>query len=360
MCYPSVQSFFFTSGGAESNESAFKTARYFWKVQGFPEKTKIISRHSAYHGTTLAAMSATGLQSYWPMFEPRVAGFLHIAPPYSYWQDSLIPHIDGDKSLSFGIRAANELEKIILHEGPDTVAAFIAEPVQGAGGVIVPPDDYFPRIREICDRYNLLFIADEVITGFGRTGRLFGLEHWSVSPDILTFAKAITSGYIPLGGMGVNGRVADAIRSGSGSSKWMHAYTYSGHPTACAVAIANLDIVEREGLVARAGDLGSKLLAGLKPLESHPHVGEVRGMGLMAAVELVESKSPQKRFDAAQGVGARVLAEMARRGVITRIVGDVILLAPPAVMTAVQIDRVARVVGDSVFDLFSRGVAATS
>jgi putrescine aminotransferase len=220
--------------------------------------------------------------------------------------------------------------------------------VQGAGGVIVPPADYFPAVREICSRHDVLWISDEVITGFGRTGRWFALEHWGVQPDILTFAKAITSGYVPLGGMGVNDRIADAIRTGTGKTKWMHAYTYSGHPTATAVALANLGIIEREGLVERAAESGSRLLVRLKPLEAHPHVGEVRGLGLMAAVELVQSKEPRVRFDAAQTIGARVLGEMVRQGVVSRAIGDVILLAPPAVTTDSQIDRIASVIDSSI------------
>jgi adenosylmethionine-8-amino-7-oxononanoate aminotransferase len=194
----------------------------------------------------------------------------------------------------------------------------------------------------------VLWIADEVITGFGRTGRWFALEHWGVTPDILTFAKAITSGYIPLGGMGVSDRVADAIRSASGRSKWMHAYTYSGHPTACAVAVANLAIIEREGLVDRAAALGGQLLGRLKRLEAHPTVGEARGLGLMAGIELVQSKQPKKRFDPALGMGARVLAEMARQGVVTRVVGDVILCAPPAITSEEQIDRIVEIVQKSI------------
>jgi adenosylmethionine-8-amino-7-oxononanoate aminotransferase len=342
LTYPNIKTFYFASGGGEANESAFKTARYFWKSVGQPNKTKIISRRWAYHGTTLATMSATGMDWYWPMFEPRVPGFLHIESPYPYWFET------SRRDVTPGVAAADLLDEAIVREGPDTVAAFIAEPVQGAGGVIVPPGDYFSRVREICDRHDVLLIADEVITGFGRTGRWFALDRWNVQPDILTFAKGITSGYIPLGGMGVSERIAETIRAGTGKAKWMHAFTYSGHPTACAVALANLDIIEREGLVARAAELGRRLLEGLRQLESLPQVGETRGLGLMAAVELVESKQPKKRFDPSLGIGARVLAEMGKRGVVTRIVGDVILLAPPAVTSDEQIDRIAQVIGESI------------
>ncbi len=342
LTYPNIKSFYFACGGGEANESAFKTARFYWKSVGQADKTKIISRRHAYHGTTLATMSATGMDWYWPMFEPRVPGFLHIESPYPYWFET------SRRDVTPGVAAADLLEEAIQREEPNTVAAFIAEPVQGAGGIIVPPDDYFPRIRQICDRYDVLLIADEVITGFGRTGRRFALDHWGVLPDIITFAKAITSGYVPLGGMGLSDRVADSIRSATGKGKWMHAYTYSGHPTACAVALANLDIVEREGLVDRAEALGRRLLAGLKTLESLPHVGEARGLGLMAAVELVESKSPKRRFDPALGTAGRVLGEMAKRGVVTRLVGDVILLAPPFVTTEEQIDRIVQILKESI------------
>ena len=205
LVYPSINTFFFTSGGAESSESSFKTARFYWKALGKPDKIKVISRHRAYHGLTLAAMSATGLPAFWPMFEPRMPGFSHIEAPDPY----RFAHTD--TSVSLGVAAANKLEEAILREGPDTVAAFIAEPVQGAGGVIVPPADYFPRIRQICDQYDVLLIADDVITGFGRTGTWFGLEHYGIEPDIMQFAKGITSGYVPLGGIGVSDRIREVI-----------------------------------------------------------------------------------------------------------------------------------------------------
>src|SRR5215467_8735413 len=201
LCYPSIRHFFFTSGGGESNETAFKTARFFWITQGKPEKTKIISREFGYHGVTMAAMSATGLPVFWPMFGGKLPGFIHIPSPYPY------RFVSDDPSVSPGVAAANLLEKAILKEGPETVAAFIAEPVQGSGGLMVPPDDYFPRIREICTKYDVLFMADEVITGFGRLGRWFGLDHWKVEPDIISFAKGITSGYLPLGGIGMSDKV---------------------------------------------------------------------------------------------------------------------------------------------------------
>jgi adenosylmethionine-8-amino-7-oxononanoate aminotransferase len=338
----SINTFFFTSGGAESSESSFKMARSFWKIQGKPDKIKIISRMKGYHGVTMAAMSATGLPNFWPMFEPRVPHFLHIESPYPY------RFVNPDPSISPGIAAANLLEEAILREGPETVAAFIAEPVQGAGGVIVPPTDYFARIREICDKYEVLLIADEVITGFARTGRWFGVEHYGIEPDILQFAKGITSGYVPLGGIGISDRLRDAIHSLPPSERWMHAYTYSGHPTTCAVALENIAIIEREGLVQQAAERGAQLLEGLQALYELRSVGDVRGLGMMAAVELVADKESKQPFAATQGVGVKIGDELAKRGLFTRIVGDTICLAPPLVTSAAQIEQIISIVGDTI------------
>src|ERR1700719_1300174 len=200
--YPSSAAVYFTTAGAESNESSFKFVRYYWKIKDQPQKTKIISRIHAYHGVTMAAMSATGMAAYHKMFGPLIPGFIQVAPPYAYrWQGNEDP----------GIAAAEAVEKAILAEGPDTVAAVIAEPVMGAGGVIVPPATYFPKLREICDRYQVLMIADEVITGFGRTGQWFGMGHWDTKPDLMSFAKGVTSGYVPLGGVIISNHMHEVI-----------------------------------------------------------------------------------------------------------------------------------------------------
>src|SRR5215471_11188737 len=330
ICYPSIKHFFFTSGGGESNDSAFKTARFFWISQGKPEKTKIISRDFGYHGVTIAAMSASGLPVFWPMFGGKLPGFLHIPSPYPYRFSS------SDTSVSPGVAAANLLEKAILDEGPETVAAFIAEPVQGSGGLIVPPDDYFPRIREICDKYDVLFIADEIITGFGRTGRWFGLERYGVEPDILTFAKGITSGYIPLGGIGLSDRVHKVMSDAPPAQRWMHAFTYSAHPVSCAVGLETIDIYERENLVEAAAAKGSKLLNGIQQLTSLEHVGNVRGMGMLVGLELVEDKPTKKPFDPSRKMGDRLHKECCKRGLFSRIRGDIYLLSPPFVTTEAQ------------------------
>jgi adenosylmethionine-8-amino-7-oxononanoate aminotransferase len=342
LVYPSINTFYFTSGGAEASETSFKTARFYWKALGKPEKIKVISRHRAYHGLTLAAMSATGLPAFWPMFEPRTPGFLHVAAPDPYRFINTTPEI------SLGVAAANALEEAILREGPDTVAAFIAEPIQGAGGVIVPPADYFTRIREICTRHDVLFIADDVITGFGRTGRWFGLEHYGVEPDIMLFAKGITSGYVPLGGVGVSDTVRDVINGVPPGKRWMHAFTYSGHPTCCAVALSNLDIIERERLVERSAAGGARLLEKLRALEALKAVGHVRGQGLIAAVEVVADKTTKSLFPAEAGMTQRLTDALLERGLYTRVALDCICIAPPLVTTDAQLDQIVDIVRDAV------------
>jgi adenosylmethionine-8-amino-7-oxononanoate aminotransferase len=340
LCYRPINRFFFTSGGGEATETSIKVARSYWKLRGREQKTKVISRQWGYHGVTLAAMSATGIKGYWGLFEPRVPGFIHIPSPYPY-------RYEAPPGESQGVAAANELEKAILREGADTVAMFLAEPVQGAGGVIPPQDDYFPRIREICDRYEVLFAADEVITGFGRTGKWFALDHWGVEPDIVQFAKAITSGYFPFGGVGVSDAIAETI-DGSGSP-WMHAYTYSAHPVGCAVALRNLRILEEEDFPQQAAEKGDYLLRGLgQALGDHPHVGDIRGKGLMCAVELVKDKATKEEFAASEKIGARVNLETQQRGLFSRVRGDVYNLAPPIVTTREQLDRIVEILRDSV------------
>lgn len=340
MTYPDINRFFFTSGGGEASDSSFKTARYYWKLRGKPDKTKVISRQWAYHGVTMAAMSATGMAPFWRHFEPRVPGFLHIPSPYPY-------RYEAPDGVSQGVAAANELERTILREGPDTVAMFIAEPVQGAGGVIVPQDDYFPRIREICDQYDVLLVSDEVITGFGRTGTMFGLQHWGVEPDMIQFAKAVTSGYIPFGGIGISDEMARVMDADEGA--WMHAYTYSGHPVGCAVALAMMDIVENEDFPGQAASKGERLLHGLRvALADHPHVGDVRGLGMMCAVELVRDRVTRTDFDPSEKAAARVLGEARKRGLFTRARGDVICLAPPIITPEGEIDRIVEILSESV------------
>ena len=271
---------------------------------------------------------------------PRVPGFIHIPSPYPY-------RYKAPAGVSQGVAAANELERAIRREGPDTVAMFLAEPVQGAGGIIVPQDDYFPRVREICTHYDVLFVADEVITGFGRTGTLFALDHWKVEPDIVQFAKAITSGYFPFGWIGVNDTIAEALESDP--AVWMHAYTYSAHPVGCAVALRTLRIIDEEDFPGQAADKGASPLARLRSaLADHPHVGEVRGQGLMCGVELVQDKATKAEFPPQEKIGARVQAEALERGLFSRVRGDVFLLAPPIITTHAQLERAVEILAASV------------
>jgi adenosylmethionine-8-amino-7-oxononanoate aminotransferase len=223
---------------------------------------------------------------------------------------------------------------------------FIAEPVQGAGGVIVPPDDYFPRIREICDQYEVLLVSDEVITGFGRTGTMFGLEHWGVKPDLIQYAKAITSGYFPLGGIGVSDEIAQTMEDSG--KPWMHAYTYSAHPTGCAVALAMLDIIETEDFPGQAKQKGARLLAGLRSaLSGHPHVGDIRGLGMMCAVEYVKDTATGEMFPTEDAIGARIHEETVARGMFSRVRGDVYALAPPIVTEEQTLDDMVSILADA-------------
>jgi putrescine---pyruvate transaminase len=335
--YSGLNTTMFASGGSEANESAFKTVRYFWKRKGKPGKYKIIARKGAYHGVTLAATFATGLEKYHKMFGPAVDGFVHIPAPNPY-------RFEGDlkPGETVGAAAARALDEAISREGADTVAAFIAEPIMGVGGVIVPPADYFPLVRSICDKRGVLFIADEVITGFGRTGEWFALKHWGVKPDILSFAKAITSGYAQLGGIQISDEIRETMESAPESEAYMHGYTYSGHATACAVGLKNLEIMESEGYPARARELGKRLLSGLKSLGEFPFVGDVRGLGLLCGVEIVSDKAG-KTADAA--MATKIFKAAEERGLRLRAVGNTLALCPALMISEHEVDEIVKRLG---------------
>ena len=338
---PNMNFTYFTSGGSESSDTSFKTARFYWKQVGKPNKTKIISRLFGYHGITMAAMSATGISKYHTMFGPLVDGFIHIPNPNAYRYSGDIK--EGETVAQAAVRA---LEEAILLEGPDTVAAFIAEPIQGAGGLIVPDEGYFDRVQDICKKYEVLLIVDEVICGFGRTGTWFGSDQYGINPDIMQFAKGVTSGYLPLGGMQVTDDIRDAILNAPADQSWMHGYTYSGHAAACAVAIANIDIIERENLVANSQAMGKQLLEGLQGLvDEFPNIDNARGVGLLAGIDVVKSKETREE-DA--DLSAKIGKIAMQMGVRTRPLGGTIAFSPPLSITADEIDIIINTMGDAI------------
>ncbi|MBI5878609.1 MAG: aspartate aminotransferase family protein [Chloroflexi bacterium] len=334
--HPTLNHTFFTSGGSEANDSAFKTARYYWKRMGKKDKYKVIARKSAYHGITLAATFATGVSRYHEMFGPAIPGFIHVPAPYPYRYEG-----DMKPGETVGQAAARAVEEAILREGPDTVAAYIAEPVMGVGGVIIPPDDYFPLVRQICDKYDVLLMVDEVINGFGRTGKRFGINHWNLRPDILSFAKGVTSGYLPLGGIQVSDAIMDAINSAPESESWMHGHTYSGHPASCAVGLVNLDIYERENLVEHSRLMGEKLQAGLKSLMvDFPQIGEARGIGLLCGIEFVKDRKTKEQDPA---TAAKVANAAQARGIRARSVPNAtVAFSPPLTINEDEIDQIIK------------------
>lgn len=329
---PQFNHAFFTSSGSEANDTLVRMARRYWTLRGEPQRQVIISRWNGYHGSTMAGASLGGMKAMHSQGGLPIPGIVHIGQPYWFECGG---DLDPDE---FGLQVARELEAKILEVGPDKVAAFIAEPVQGAGGVIIPPRTYWPEIQRIIDRYGILFASDEVICGFGRTGRWFGCEHYGTRPDFMTLAKAITSGYQPLGALMVADRVAQVLVGEGG--EFFHGYTYSGHPVASAVALANLDILEREGIVDRVRDeLAPYWAARWSELGAHPLVGEARSLGLFGALELVPRK-PSRAFFAERGaVGTRARDLAMKNGLVMRAVWDTLIAAPPLVITRAEIDE---------------------
>ena len=322
---------FFSSSGSESNDTNIRMVRHYWATLGQPERFTIISRDNAYHGSTMAGMSLGGMGGMHAQ-GGMIPGIVHIEQPYYY---GLAPNEDRD---AFGIRAAGWLEEKILEIGADKVAAFIGEPIQGAGGVIIPPKTYWPEIQRICDKYGILLICDEVICGFGRVGKWFGSQLVGCKPDLMTFAKGVTSGYIPLGGVVVGKRVAQVLIEKGG--EFNHGYTYSGHPVACAVALANIDIIEQQGLVEQVlNETGPYLAKQYAALANHPLVGGAETIGLMAGFVLMKDKAKHIMFDEEIGVGMICRGHCFGNGLIMRAVGDRMIIAPPLVITKTQIDE---------------------
>ena len=327
---------YFTSSGSEANDSAVKLIWYYNNARGLPRKKKIISRIKAYHGVTVAAASLCGLPANHREFDLPIANFLHTDCPHAYRFAE-----PGESDESFASRLAESLEKMILEEGPDTVAAFFAEPILGAGGVIVPPATYYAKIQEVLKRHDVLFVCDEVINGFGRTGNLWGAETRNIRPDIMTMAKALTSAYLPMGAVLISDEIYQGlVRQSEKLGIFGHGYTYTAHPVCAAVALEAIRIYEERGIVDRVRRIGPRLQAGLRAFSDHPLVGEVRGVGMMAAVELVKDKESRESFDSGIGVGAHFGQQAIRNGLIVRTIGDSICLAPPLIITEEQIDQV--------------------
>ena len=334
---PQFNRVFFTGSGSESNDTIVRMVRTYWDLMGQPERHTIISRENAYHGSTVAAASLGGMKPMHKQSGLPIPGIVHVEQPYWFGSDQTLSPDE------FGIAAAKSIEDKIIELGADKVAAFIAEPIQGAGGVIVPPDTYWPEVQRICDEYGILLIADEVITGFGRLGEWFGSDYFSIRPDLMPFAKGITSGYLPLGGVMVSDRVADVLIDKAG--EFFHGYTYSGHPASCAVAIANLRLIQRDKLVERIkDDIGPYLQRKWNSLLDHPLVGDTRMVGLMGALELVKNKHPLERFDSELGVGSMCRDHLMSNGVCLRAVGDTIICAPPFVLSHSEADEIVETV----------------
>jgi len=327
-----LQHFFFTAGGSETNEQAFKLAWRYFQLRGETQRIKIVSLWRGFHGVTLGAVSASGTV-HREGTGPLVPWFLKIPPPcnYSSPAGSAYPNCTGE--------CAGAFEELIVAEGGDTIAAFIMEPFLGAGGLIFPADAYLRRIREICDRYGILLITDEIVTGFGRTGKLFGVEHSGVQPDLSSMSKGIISGYLPMGAVGVSDEVYQGLKSSS--QAFQHGLTNTGHPVTCAVALKNIEIIQAEDLTGNAERTGAYLLERIQGLYQYPWIGEVRGRGLLLAVELVTDRETKARFPGDLKVGDQFRRAALENGLIVRSIGDVIGLAPPLILTESDADELA-------------------
>ena len=328
-----ISQVFYGSSGSESNDTALRLVRHYWALEGKPEKNRIISRKNAYHGSTVAGTSLGGMSGMHAQLGGAVPNIVHVMMPYAF--ELALP---GESDHDFGLRAAKAVEDAILEAGPENVAAFIGEPVMGAGGVKIPPASYWPEVQRICRKYDVLLMLDEVITGYGRTGNWFAAETFGVEPDTITTAKALTSGYQPLSALLVGDRIASTLVEKGG--EFYHGYTYSGHPVACAVALRNLEIIEQEGLVERVReDTGPYFAQALRErIAPHPLVGETRSVGMMAAIEIVRDKATKERFQP-EGSAAVVIRDHAiANGMMLRATGDSMILSPPLIWTRETID----------------------
>ena len=329
-----VAAVMFSNGGSDAVEGALKIARQFHKLRGQKDRSKFIALKQGYHGVHFGGMSVNGNTNFRRAYEPLLPGCFHLDSPWAYrnpW---------GLEGEALGQAVAQALERELVFQGPDTVAAFIAEPVQGAGGVIVPPANFWPLVREVCTRHGVLLIADEVVTGFGRTGQMFGTRTWGVQADLWCLAKGISSGYVPLGATAISRHVAEVFDADTtGAGQVTHGYTYSAHPVAAAAALATLDVLERDDIPAKVQEVSGPFQARLGGLVDRvPYVGNVRGIGLMAGIEMVADKATKAPLPKTSDLPARVAREAYRRGLMTRVSGSNMILSPPLVISAQEVD----------------------
>ena len=332
---------FFNTSGSEANDTIFRMVRHYWKTKGEPERTVFISRHNAYHGSTVAGVSLGGMKAMHAQGNLPIPGIEHVRQPYWYNEGG-----DMDPE-AFGLLCAKAIEDRILEVGADKVAAFIGEPIQGAGGVIIPPKSYWPEVERICRKYGILLVCDEVITGFGRTGNWWGHETVGVKPDMIAMAKGLSSGYLPISAVAVSKEIVDVLKTGG---DFVHGFTYSGHPVCAAVALSNIEIIEREGLVERTrDDTGPYFAKALVALADHPLVGEARSVGLLGAVEIVADKATRARFGGAEGTaGPMVRDACIANGLMVRGIRDTIVMCPPLIISHAQIDEMIAIIRRSL------------
>ncbi|KAG8043471.1 hypothetical protein GUJ93_ZPchr0458g22641 [Zizania palustris] len=334
----------FTNSGSEANDSLVKLVWYYNNALGRPNKKKIIARSQAYHGSTLISASLSGLPVMHHKFDLPAPSVLHTDCPH-YWRF----HLPGESEEEFATRLANNLEGLILREGPETVAAFIAEPVIGAGGVIPPPKTYFDKIQAVIRKYDILFIADEVITGFGRLGTMFGSDLYNIRPDLVSLAKALSSAYVPIGAALVSPEISDVIHSQINQiGAFAHGFTYSGHPVSCAVATEALKIYRERNIPDHVKQISPRFQEGIKAFAGSPIVGETRGVGLILATEFTNNKSPNDPFPADWGVGGIFAAECKKLGMVIKVVGDEIAMCPPLIINHTQVDELVRIYGEAL------------
>ncbi|KAG0477363.1 hypothetical protein HPP92_014204 [Vanilla planifolia] len=335
---------FFTNSGSEANDTQVKLVWYYNNALGRPNKKKFIARSKSYHGSTLVAASLSGLPALHQKFDLPVSFVLHTDCPH-YWRF----HLPGETEEEFSTRLANNLENLIVKEGPETIAAFIAEPVMGAGGVIPPPKTYFEKIQAVVKKYDILFIADEVITAFGRLGTMFGSDKYNICPDLVSIAKALSSAYMPIGGILVSPEISEVIYSQSNKlGTFSHGFTYSGHPVSCAVALEALKIYRERNIAERVKLISPKFQEGIKTFSDSPIIGEIRGTGFILGTEFVDNKSPNDPFPSEWGVGSIFGAECEKRGLLIRVAGDNIMMSPPLILTEKEMNELISIYGEAL------------